>query len=466
MGTDPDTSPGGVARRGPGAALPIALLALPLAALAADPDPTPLELCRDAFTGEKERFEAPFPPGQAPRSPDEVLRKLDVATLLELEREENERSLALLRRAADLGHLPSRYHLATFSVREGQPAPGGMLDPGERERLIEELARLTFPYAEEIMAFRTKDEGFFPNDRFAPGFDAHAAALKRWNFFVWMTRSALHGNRMAWEHLAEFYAVQIENFESSPEDRVRGYAWEHLRSLPVYDWEKNPARERWVEERRKQRAWQRLRGPEEQARAEALAAHYEKSIFPHVLSDRSREAICAVEPQFEDASIAARRIADPVGPAPEPPPPSDPQAPRRPVAKAPEGMNVVSRQIRLDRDVEPDQPLRLAEIAPEQAGLLGRVVCDVHAAPIFEREDGGLAVFVDVLHDGGRRERLCQLHPTGPQRVARPLGMRSVRLRGGEVVEFSCSSYDSKGRVRGEGCAVDVELWIRVEGGS
>jgi hypothetical protein len=441
----------------------LVFLALPLASHAGDR--TPLDLCRDAFTGQRERFEAKY---GAPKSPGELLERLGIAGVLGLERAEKERSLELLRRAADLGHLPSRYHLATFSRGEGEAPLEGMLDPTAREQLIEELAEQTFPFAEEIMALRTNDEGFFPDDRFEPGFDAHAAAVKRWNYFRWMTRSALHGNRMAWESLAEFYALQIDEFESSPEDRVRGYAWEHLSHLPVHDWEKGSEAARWLERTGKQAAWQRLRGPDEQARAEALAAHYERSIFPHVLRDRDREAICAIEPQFADERIAARRIPDPVGPPPPPPPPPDPSArppPPPPMPTAPDAISVVSRQLRPDRDVEIEAPLTLAEIPPGQAGVLERVICAVRDAPIFQQQGGYLSVQVYLKRTWGNVDNfvtLCSFLPRGAWMNDRPLVPDGVALRGGEVVTFSCRSFDEKkGRVRGDGCAVDVDLWVR-----
>lgn len=443
----------------------LGLIGLPVPQLAAyAAEPTPLDLCRSAFAGRQERLAAAFPPAMAGESLDDVFERIDVAAMRKAERAELEHMLPRLRRAVDLGHLPSRYLLATLSIAEGQVPLDGMLDEPARERLIEELARQTFALAEYHVAFRTKDEGFFPKDRFEPGFDAHAAAMKRWSFFRWMTLAGLHGLRSAWESLADFYALQIDQFDSTAEDRVRGYAWEHLRNLPVYDWEKSRTGTQWWESR-EQAAWRRLRDAEEQAEALALATHYEKSLFPHVLYDLEPEAICALAPQFADESVAARQIQEPVGP---PPPIPEPKSlGPRPMPEAPEGIRVIANRLRPGRDVEYDAPIVLAEIAPGDEGFLERVICAVRDAPILQREGGTVSVNVVLERKDGERVTLCAFFPSFAVLHNRPLVPHGVPLRSGDVVNFSCRSFLGKA-LRGPsgGCAVDVDLWVSATHGT
>lgn len=214
-------------------------------------------------------------------------------------RKEVVRRLTRIQRAAAAGHLPSQYlHVTYFRGGEDiRPPIDGLLERNGPESwsIMERLAEKGFALAQHEVGMRAKDAGFFPPIDVMGRFDEDAAARSRKVFFEWMTRSALQGNRSAWESLADFYALQIEKFEGSTEDRVQGYAWTHLRAIPS---RKSVAPEVW--ENNKAEAWARLRGTEEQEAAKALAARYEREVFPKLLKRDGPRGICRLEPQFAE----------------------------------------------------------------------------------------------------------------------------------------------------------------------
>jgi hypothetical protein len=417
------------------AATLLPLLALPLATEAAAG--SALELCRQAFDPAAHRAARTSGLGEFARQ------------------------LRLLREGAALGHLPSQYHLAVYFSGESTSALAGVPDRAERDAILTRLAEATFPLAERAVAWRTKDEGFF-GDRWAKDFDAHAAAVKRWRFFTWMTRAALHGDRMAWEALANLYPYEIERYFGDADARVRGYAWAYLRSIPVYDFERGALGSVWTNKERK--AWARLEGADEQERARALAERYEREVFPKLIRDTSALAICSLEPQFARDVTSARQIPSPVGPPPNPPDPSTPaykQVRLPPVPKAPDGITVVSGSFETEPSVEVGKYVPVATVPADRAGVIERAIVVVSDAPIFA-ERGSLALQLYLERPGDERQPLVSAAPRIPAVVDAQLAEKGIAARGGDTITFWCRSttIDRKAAFD-KGCTVAVHVWIR-----
>lgn len=370
------------------------------------------------------------------------------------------RKLRLLREGAALGHLPSQYHLAVYFSGESTSTLAGVPDRAERDAILTRLADATFPLAERAVAWRSKDEGFSGN-RWAKGFDEHAAAVKRWRFFTWMTRAALHGDRMAWEALAEFYPYEIERYSGDADARVRGYVWAYLRSIPVDDVDRSALGSVWAHKERE--AWARLEGPEEQERARATAARYEREVFPKLIRDTSALAICSLEPQFARDVTAARRIPSPVGPPPNPPDPSTPAYKRvhlPPVPTAPDGVTVVSGSFETERSVEIGKYVPVAAVPAGRTGVIERAIVVVRDAPIFA-ERGRLSLQLYLERPGSKRQPLVGAEPRIPAVVDSQIAEQGILVSGGETITFWCRSttIDRKAAFD-KGCTVEVYVWI------
>jgi TPR repeat protein len=178
-----------------------------------------LELCLQAFEpGESSRRQE-IPPElveEVDADPSRMWELLASPETQRLTRKSRVRELRLLRQASDLGHLPSRYLLATWfgqSTRDLDPPIEGLPDAEEQRKLLRELALAGFPLAEYAVAMEAKDEWFHPNRR-VPGWKEQAAA-KRAECLEWLTSSARQGHRSAWESLALFYPDHNNPFEAS-----------------------------------------------------------------------------------------------------------------------------------------------------------------------------------------------------------------------------------------------------------
>jgi hypothetical protein len=133
-----------------------------------------------------------------------------------------------------------------------------------------------------------------------------------------------------------------------------------------------------------------------------------------------------------------------------------------PMPEAPKGIRVIANRLRPASDVEDDAPIVLAEIGTGDEGVLERVICALRDAPIFAQEGGRMSVGVVLRRQHGERVSLCAFYQSYAVTINRPLAPNGVPLRSGDVVDFSCRSFrGEQRRGPGDGCTVDVDLWIR-----
>lgn len=245
-----------------------------------------------------------------------------------------ERQLSLLRRAADQGHLPSRYLLAETSRRHRQQQNEqveGLLEPITVRGYFLELAGAGFPPGEVAAAEEAAEAGFSTRryDFLRPEELEYYRAASRFQFFGLATRAGWKGSQQAWSELALRYEELIDRFETTGEDRAQGYAWTYLATLPVDDFDRKPE-ETARRERRREEAWNRLRDDAERDRARELARRFEAEVFPRRIPASTEREVCAVEPQFGQGVTEVPGLYNPIRLPP-------PYGPGRPPAPTPVG---------------------------------------------------------------------------------------------------------------------------------
>src|SRR5262245_64998516 len=173
--------------------------ALVLACSSVPPESTPpVELCRSAIpddsSGGSEVAGWLLMPVLYPLmlilGPERLLDWLGSLRSESAERRHAQRELDLLNRAAEQGHLPSLYLLATesSSLRGGQPPLERLLLEAEERATFLDLADAGFAPGEVAAASEAAREGFVASAEYY-----HAS--RRWQFFELATRAALRGSR-------------------------------------------------------------------------------------------------------------------------------------------------------------------------------------------------------------------------------------------------------------------------------
>jgi hypothetical protein len=128
----------------------------------------------------------------------------------------------------------------------------------------------------------------------------------------------------------------------------------------------------------------------------------------------------------------------------------------------------VSKTVKVPRDVEYDERLPIIKIPVGQEGFLDQAGCVIRDAPIWE-EGGKISISAFIKSPTGESRPFCSIYSGKPfsffaEFVDRPLKSGRYPLKGGETIDFSCSSFmPPSERVIGKGCTVDVDLWLRLK---